>query len=386
VRRRSTVIIGAGGLILLVGAGVTLEPWFEALGWRDSPAAVQAQRNAAAPEVVPLRPTPTLVREVALAGPTPIRALPTDVAPPTSAPTHSPSAGSAPPATPTPGESPASHLASAPTAPLPTPTLGPAELQLAEAAFQFQDPPQPGANVQLSVTIHNPTNAAGGPVSLDLPLAWLSGYDIEGIVPLPADGTLNGQRIDTSLRLTLDGPAAGDDLRVVVFLVTTDEVIDAPDVRVLDAQGRAVGHAHPPTEAPPGAPGPVYALDIPRLHLHAGVAQVDWEPPLFVVGQLRASAHVTEGNSVLVGHVRGAVGYNVFDHLDQLTVGDQIIASSRGQKYHFVVSRTQVLPEEDTSPTESAGAPRLTLMTCAGDWDPLTRDYPERLWVIAEPV
>jgi sortase (surface protein transpeptidase) len=69
-----------------------------------------------------------------------------------------------------------------------------------------------------------------------------------------------------------------------------------------------------------------------------------------------------------------------------LTVGDQIIASSRGQKYQFVVSRTQVLPQEDTSPTESAGAPRLTLMTCAGDWDPLTRDYPERLWVIAEPV
>jgi LPXTG-site transpeptidase (sortase) family protein len=386
VRRRSTVIIGAGGLILLVGAGVTLEPWFEALGWRDSPAAVQAQRNAAAPQVVPLRPTPTLVRQVALAGPTPIRALSTDVAPPTSAPTRSPSTGGAPPATPTPGESPGSDLASAPTVSLPTPTLGPAELQLAEAAFQFQDPPQPGANVQLSVTIHNPTHAPGGPVSLDLPLAWLSGYDIEGIVPLPADGTLNGQRIDTNLRLTLDGPAAGDDLRVVVFLVTTDEVIDAPDVRVLDAQGRAVGHAHPPTEAPPGAPGPVYALDIPRLHLHTGVAQVDWEPPLFVVGQLRASAHVTEGNSVLVGHVRGAVGYNVFDHLDQLTVGDQIIASSRGQKYQFVVSQTTVLPEEDTSPTESAGAPRLTLMTCAGDWDPLRRDYPERLWVIAEPV
>ncbi len=352
MRRRSTVIIGAGGLILLVGAGVTLEPWFEALGWRDSPAAVQAQRNAAAPQVVPLRPTPTLVRQVALGGPTPIRALSTDVAPPTSAPTRSLSTGGAPPATPTPGESPGSDLASAPTVPLPTPTLGPAELQ----------------------------------VSLDLPLAWLSGYDIEGIVPLPADGTLNGQRIDTNLRLTVDGPAAGDDLRVVVFLVTTDEVIDAPDVRVLDAQGRPVGHAHPPTEAPPGAPGPVYALDIPRLHLHTGVAQVDWEPPLFVVGQLRASAHVTEGNSVLVGHVRGAVGYNVFDHLDQLTVGDQIIASSRGQKYQFVVSQTTVLPEEDTSPTESAGAPRLTLMTCAGDWDPLRRDYPERLWVIAEPV
>jgi LPXTG-site transpeptidase (sortase) family protein len=214
----------------------------------------------------------------------------------------------------------------------------------------------------------------------------LRGYRIQGIVPLPADGTLNGQNVDTSLQLTVDGPAAGDDLQVVLFLVTTDEVIDAPDVRVLDAHGRLVGHARPPTEAPPGEPGPVYAIDIPRLHLHAGVAQVDWEPPLFVVGQLRATADLTEGNTVLVGHVRGAAGYNVFDHLDQLQVGDQIIASSRGQDYQFVVSQTQVLPEEDISPTEPLDTPRLTLMTCAGDWNPLTGDYPERLWVIAEPV
>jgi LPXTG-site transpeptidase (sortase) family protein len=257
---------------------------------------------------------------------------------------------------------------------------------LADVAFQFQDPPQPGANVQLSLTIHNPTDVPGGLVSLDVPLTWLSGYLIRGIDPLPADGTLSGQRIDKNLRFTLDGPGAGDDLHIVVFLVTSDEVIDAPDVRVLDAQDREVGHARPPTEAPPSEPGPVYAIDIPRLHLHAGVIQVDWEPPLFVVGQLRTSAHVTEGNSVLVGHVRGAAGYNVFDHLDQLNVGDQVIASSRGQNYQFVVTQTQVLSEDDASPTQPMDTPRLTLMTCAGDWNPLTRDYSERLWVVAEPV
>jgi len=358
---------------------MALEPWFEALRWQNSPAAVQAERNAAAPQVVPVRATVTPVRATPIAerrlGITPATYVPA----PTRAPNTASSTGPAP--TPTPGE-----VDVAPTVAPPTPTLGPAELQLAETAFQFQDPPQPGANVQLSVTIHNPTDEPGGPVSLDLPLAWLNGYTISGVVPLPADGTLNGEHIGGNLRLTLDGPAPGDDLRIVVFLVTTDEVIDAPHVRVVDAQGREVGQAQPPTEAPPGKPGPVYALDIPRLHLHTGVAQVDWEPPLFVVGQLRASAHVTEGNSVLVGHVRGAAGYNVFDHLDQLSVGDQIIASSRGKDYQFVVSQTEVLPEEDTSPTEPVASPRLTLMTCAGEWNPITRDYPERLWVIAEPV
>jgi LPXTG-site transpeptidase (sortase) family protein len=143
---------------------------------------------------------------------------------------------------------------------------------------------------------------------------------------------------------------------------------------------------HPPTEAPPALPGPIYSIDIPRLRLHSGVVPVDWEPPLFVVGQVRTSAYVTEGNSVLVGHVRGAAGYNVFDRLDELAPGDEVVANSRGQAYQFVVTEKQVLPEDDTSPAQMTGAPRLTLMTCTGNWNPLTRDYSDRLWVIAQPA
>jgi sortase (surface protein transpeptidase) len=257
---------------------------------------------------------------------------------------------------------------------------------LGDVSFQFLDPPQPGATARLGVTIHNPTEAPGGPVSLDLPLAWLDGYRIEGVVPLPIDGLLSGERVDSSLRLTVDGPAPGDVLDLAVYLVTTEEVVDAPSLRVVDEQGREIGHAQPPTEAPHAEPGPVYAIDIPSLNLRTGVVQVDWEPPLFVVGQLRTSAHVTEGNSVLVGHVRGAAGYNVFDHLDRVAIGERIVASSRGEDYDFVVTETQVLPSEDPSPTLPTDTPRLTLMTCAGDFNPLTGEYPDRLWVIAEPA
>jgi LPXTG-site transpeptidase (sortase) family protein len=264
--------------------------------------------------------------------------------------------------------------------------LGPSDLRLGDAAFQFLEPPQPGATVLLSLSVHNPTDAASDRISLDLPRAWLAGYRIEGVVPLPSDGTLDGQQVNNALRLTFDGPPAGEDLPVGVWLVTTAEVIDAPDLRVVDEQGRLVGTAKPPTEAPPAEPGPVYAIDIPRLKLHAGVVQVEWEPPLFVVGQLKSSAYITEGNSVLVGHVRGAAGYNVFDHLDQLSVGDEIVANSRGETYQFVVSETHVLPKDDTSPTLPTDDARLTLMTCAGEWDPITRDYSERLWIVAEPA
>jgi LPXTG-site transpeptidase (sortase) family protein len=112
---------------------------------------------------------------------------------------------------------------------------------------------------------------------------------------------------------------------------------------------------------------------------------VQWEPPLFVVGQLRTSANVTLGNSVLVGHVRGAAGYNVFNNLDQLKVGDEIVANSRGATYNFVVTDAQELPEDDTSPTDATNTPRLTLMTCAGQWNPVAQDYSDRLWVVAQP-
>jgi LPXTG-site transpeptidase (sortase) family protein len=216
-------------------------------------------------------------------------------------------------------------------------------------------------------------------------LDWLAGYRIQAADPMPLDGRLNGQRADGALRLTFDGPDPQSDVDLAVDVVSTDEVIDAPKLKVVDADGRDVGQVQPPTEAPPPRPGPIYSIDIPHLRLHTGVLPVDWEPPLFVVGQLRASAFVTQGNSVLVGHVRGAPGYNVFDHLDQLSVGDKVIASSRGETYDFVVSQKQVLPEDDVSPTGETSTPRLTIMTCAGDWNPLTRDYPDRLWVIAEP-
>jgi len=264
----------------------------------------------------------------------------------------------------------------------PTATPTASDLELASATFVFQDPPEPGAHVRLAVSIHNPTSLDSGPVTLALPVKWLPGYGLQAINPSLVEGTQTNEQ----LRLSFAGPRALSVLDLSLDFVTTEEVIDAPTLNVFDADGRNIGQAHPPTQAPPPRPGPIYSIDIPRLRLHTGVVPVDWEPPLFVVGQVQTSAYVGQGNSVLVGHLRGTAGYNIFDHLDQLALGDEVIANSRGQAYDFVVTQFQALPEDDTSPTESTRAPRLTLMTCAGDWDPITRDYADRLWVVAEPA
>jgi LPXTG-site transpeptidase (sortase) family protein len=266
-------------------------------------------------------------------------------------------------------------------APGQTPTPTASDLELTAAAFEFVDPPEPGAAARLTLSIHNPTDHSSGPISVSVPLSWLSGYRIQATDPALIDGTQTA----TGLRLGFGAAEPLSNADFSIDVVAIDEVIDSPAVTLFDGEGRLIGQAHPPTQAPPSRPGPIYSIDIPRLKLHTGVVPVEWEPPLFVVGQVRTSAFVSLGNSVLVGHVRGAPGYNVFDRLEQLAPGDQVVAHSRGQTYSFVVSETEVLPQDDTSPTMPTASARLTLMTCTGDWDPLTQNYPDRLWVIAEP-
>jgi LPXTG-site transpeptidase (sortase) family protein len=403
--RRGEMLVAGGAVIVLIGGALTLAPWYEAILWQNSPQAARAQRNADAAPPVWLTPGPpgassaraTLQPSGASGGAGTAAVAQGASAPPAS---QSVAQGVTPPPAQAarinqPGGGVEPDLAGASTAtvpqvdatevPTPTPVPRPSELQLASSAFQFLDPPEPGASARLSVSVYNPTNHPGGQINLVLPLSWLTGYRIDTLDPPPVNASQSSGQTDGALRLGFDGPDAGSTVDLSVDVVAIDEVVDAPALKVLDAEDREVGRAKPTTEAPPPKPGPIYSVDIPSLHLHAGVVPVEWEPPLFVVGQIRSSAFVTQGNSVLVGHVRGAAGYNVFDHLDQLNPGDAIVASSRGQTYDFVVSQKEVLPEDDTSPTDSTSAPRLTLMTCAGDWNPITRDYAERLWVIAEP-
>jgi LPXTG-site transpeptidase (sortase) family protein len=377
--RPSHVVLAAGLGVLLVGAAAIVVPWYAALRWQGSPEAARAVRNADAPTVIRLTPTPesaadatssseSSAPEPAAGQPTAVPApQPTVVAPPQLSIPIALDAHISVPPTPT-------------VAPTATPTTS--DLKLTSSAFTFDDPPQPGAHVHLTLTVHNPTETDSGHVTVNLPTTWIPGYKLQTTEPSLVDGSqTNGM-----LHLSFDGPAAGADRDFSLAFVTTDEVIDSPNLSVVDADGRQIGTAHPATQAPPPKPGPIYSIDIPRLQLHAGVVPVDWEPPLFVVGQLRTSANVTLGNSVLVGHVRGAAGYNVFDHLDQLKVGDKIVANSRGAAYDFVVTDTHQLPEDDTSPTDATGSPRLTLMTCAGQWNPVAQDYSDRLWVVAQPA
>src|SRR5581483_6861619 len=172
---------------------------------------------------------------------------------------------------------------------------------------------------------------------------------------------------DNGLRTFSFPPVApGTSATYELHVTSTEEGTRAPVVTVLTASGDSIGDvARPKTYAPQPRPGPVMAIDIPHLKLHSGVLQVAWEPPPFTVGQIKDTANVTQGNTVLVGHLTGAAG-NVFAHLDQLELGDEITATSRGVPYKFVVSQMFEGSNTDGSPILPESDSRLTLMTCAG--------------------
>jgi LPXTG-site transpeptidase (sortase) family protein len=437
LRPRATAgaLLLIGGLLaMLAGGGALVLHWYAAESWAGSDEAVEAARRLDAPAprwldepalTPPLRPAPPTLRpvpptRVALAiqpSQTPLPAAGPSRPTATGVPTPSAqivSAEDGERAAPGPaladaaeGHAPAVTGADSPadeanrsddaappeeaapteSTPLPTPIpRAPASaVAIVDSAFTFLDPPEPGAQAIISVQVQNRSELATGPLRIVIATRWLSGWRV-----LDAEPPVLGDRVLGGGLRAFDYPGldGGSDGTFELHLVATDDAVDPPELRLAltdrPDQDIEIGRARPETVAPRPRPGPARALEIPRLGLRSAVVPTAWEPPGWVIGQLRETANLSEGNTVLIGHLTGLAG-NVFAHLDQLEPGDEVVATSRGLEYRFVVSETMILPNDDSIPVQPTDGPRLTLMTCAGDWDPINHDYSHRLWVVAEP-
>jgi LPXTG-site transpeptidase (sortase) family protein len=339
------------------------DAWQTQQSWSASPEAAALQRQMDAPTPVWLPPaTPEPLSQSA----TTIEPVPTPVV-----------ASSAPTSV-TPPEAPLLQLV-----PTPVVTATADQLSLESADFKFLDPPEPGAHARLAFSIANHADVSSGRVLLGIDASWFDDYSIIGTGP-----AVSQDRTDDNGLRTFSFPpvAANTTVTYELHVSSTAEGTTPPSISVMVESGDTIGTIDKPqTFAPTPRPGPVMAIDIPRLKLHSGVLQVAWEPPPFAVGQIKDTANVSQGNTVLIGHLTGAAG-NVFAHLDQLEPGDEITATSRGLPYKFVVSQTYEGANTDQTPMQAEDEdPRLTLMTCAGVWNPFTHDYSERLWIVAEP-
>ena len=108
------------------------------------------------------------------------------------------------------------------------------------------------------------------------------------------------------------------------------------------------------------------------------------------VGWFRFGTRPGEQRSAVTGgHSRYASGAGVFAHLDQLQKGDVVrVVSPEGVSISFVVRDMQTYNamDEDTGIFESADGVHLNLITCSGDWDPVTKSYTTRLVVFTDAI
>jgi hypothetical protein len=370
-----------------LGLSVFVEAWQTSRAWVGSAEALHADLPAEAPiwldQPTPASsPTPSVVVADLLA---PAAATAVGSVPATATATAeiagtrvTPPASLAPVAVAEPGQPGVSEPA---TPPSPPSLPAPGEIELAEADFRFLDPPEPGAHARIAVTLQNRADRPTGPLTLVLASRWLQSFQVFGAIPAVLDDRPGG---DGERQFVFGSLAPGERQTLELHVLATAEEVDAPEARVVLSDGAEIARARPRTVAPRPRPGPARALAIPKLGVKAAVVPVPWEPPPFVVGQLQGTAAVSEGNTVLIGHLKGPAG-DVFERLDRLRPGDEVVATSRGLEYRFVVSDLSVRPYDDLQATQPSTTPRLTMMTCTGTWSFARQDYSHRLWVVAEP-
>jgi LPXTG-site transpeptidase (sortase) family protein len=260
-------------------------------------------------------------------------------------------------------------------------TSGAKALEVLGAELRVLDPPGAGAHARLSVTIRNHSNVPTQPVVLGIPAAWFDRFDIIGATP----PVLDDHAEDDGFRyFDFPGAASGTDATLELDVVSADGDESPPTVRLALRDGDSLGELQASTATPPAPAGPLRMLSVPRLGIHTGVVGTGWEPPPFVAGQIRTTAALGEGNSVVVGHRGGRAG-DVFARLAGARRGDDVLAVTDGEEHRYTVTDIRILPGDDITPIRPTETARLTLMTCIGAWNPLTGEYSHRLWVIAEP-
>ncbi len=92
------------------------------------------------------------------------------------------------------------------------------------------------------------------------------------------------------------------------------------------------------------------------------------------------------GPAVLVAHVHGPAGDDVFAGLHQLKVGDQVTVKRTDGSSTFVVESVERARKEELPHKRiwnDTDVPVLRLITCGGKPDPVTRMYPDNTIVYA---
>jgi len=157
---------------------------------------------------------------------------------------------------------------------------------------------------------------------------------------------------------------------------------------------------HPSKPAPPAVAGPPVTLTIPSQQVRArvlpvadvgGVLQVPDDPAQVGWWNASAPAGSSRGSVVIDGHVDSAVsGPGALFRLDELRTGDRIVLGTKaGGTRSYAVTGRRVYRKAAGLPPElfdSAGPPRLVLISCGGPFDSAAGSYLDNIVVFAAPA
>jgi LPXTG-site transpeptidase (sortase) family protein len=95
------------------------------------------------------------------------------------------------------------------------------------------------------------------------------------------------------------------------------------------------------------------------------------------------------GPAVIVAHVRGPAGADVFSRLHELQPGDEVTVTRTDGASTFVVDGSEQVPKEDLPLDRiwiETDASALRLITCGGEYDPKIGGFPDNTIVYAHLI
>jgi sortase A len=122
--------------------------------------------------------------------------------------------------------------------------------------------------------------------------------------------------------------------------------------------------AYEPPPVPTPGPEQARRITIPAINVdHPVVQGDDWEQLKKGVGQHIGSADPgIPGNLVLTAH--NDIYGEIFRHLDQLEVGDEIVVHTLSRQYVYVVQSQRIVEPSDVSVLAVTRKPTITLISC----------------------
>jgi LPXTG-site transpeptidase (sortase) family protein len=141
-----------------------------------------------------------------------------------------------------------------------------------------------------------------------------------------------------------------------------------------------------------GGFGPAEWMRIPRIDVDSHITDVGvvggyYDVPWFDIGHHLDSASPGElGNSIYNGHVVTINAGDVFRRLHELQPGDAVYVYTADYRLDWVVTDVFSVAQNDNSFLDDTEEPRITLYTCTGDFNPIERNYAERLVAVGQLV